>query len=59
MLSREQAALVVYYINCVEECKGNHNHVKEKFAEDNYTETEIDQALRALGEIAGQDCGIL
>lgn len=59
MLSREQAALVVYYINCVEECKGNHNRVKEKFEEDNYTEKEIDDALKALGVIAGQDCGIL
>lgn len=59
MLSREQAALIVYYINTVEECKGNHNHAKEQFAEDNYTEEEIDAALKALGEIAGQDCGIL
>jgi hypothetical protein len=59
MLSQEQASLIVYYIGAVEECKGNHNLVKEKFAEDNYTEEEIDKALRALGEIAGQDCGIL
>jgi hypothetical protein len=59
MLSREQAALIVYYINTVEECKGNHNAAKEKFEEDNYTEKEIDDALKALGVIAGQDCGIL
>jgi hypothetical protein len=59
MLSREQAALVVYYINAVEECKGNHNLVLEKFEEDNYTEQEVHDALKALGVIAGQDCGIL
>lgn len=59
MLSPEQASLIVYYIDTVVECKGNHNHAKEKFAEDNYTEEEIDGALKALGEIAGQECGIL
>jgi hypothetical protein len=59
MLTRDEAAHVVYYISAVEECHGNHNRVLEKMTEDGYTEREIDAALKALGKIAGQDCGIL
>lgn len=59
MLTREQAGHIVYYISAVEEARGNHNLVLEKMAEEGYTEKEIDDALKALGAIAGQDCGIL
>jgi hypothetical protein len=59
MLTRDQASHIVYYINAVEECRGNHNGVLAKMMQDGYTEKEIDDALKALGKLAGQDCGIL
>lgn len=59
MLTREEADKVVIYIEMVEEARGNHNAVLAMMSERGYTEREIDSALKALGKIAGRDCGIL
>lgn len=59
MLTRDDADKIVTYIQAVEELKGHHPHVVEYLKECGYTEKEIDEALKALGRIAGRDCGIL
>ena len=56
-MTSEQADFIVSYINALEECS-NHQRVMERLTNDGYTATEIDSSLKALGEIAGRDCGI-
>jgi len=57
-MNSEQADFVVSYIVALEECS-NHQRVMEILTDAGYSASEIDGALKALGELAGRDCGIL
>ena len=58
LLTREYADFVVSYISALENYS-NHGFVMDQLEKDGYTEQEIDNALKALGVIAGRDCGLL
>lgn len=55
-MTREEADIVVSYIEKLEE-RANHQAVVEAMAADGYREREVDKALKALGRVAGRDCG--
>lgn len=56
-MTREEADIVVSYIEALEE-RVNHQSLMRKLEADGYSESEIDEALNALGEMCGRDCGI-
>lgn len=57
-MTQEQASIVVDYIRAIEHLI-NHHIVLKKLDDMGYGEAEVDEALKALGKIAGRDCGIL
>ncbi len=57
-MTSDEADKVISYIEALEE-RVNHNTIMHDLMEKGYTEIEIDSALKALGKIAGRDCGIV
>jgi len=58
MLSSEQANAIVDYLETLDEYT-RHQTIMTAMKSKGYTEDELDEALKALGKIAGRDCGIL
>ena len=58
MLTREQADILISYINAMSE-RTHHQNLMASMAQDGITEKELDEACRALGQIADRDCSII
>lgn len=57
-MNQDQADIVITWINALEE-QANTPSIVERLQREGFTEKEIDDALRALGALAGRDCGLL
>ena len=57
-MTSDQADFVISYIDALSN-NSNHRAVMSQLEREGYTEKEIDDALKALGSLAGRDCGIL
>jgi hypothetical protein len=57
-MNRDDAITIIDYIEALEG-RTNHQSIIAELEEAGYTPEEIDAALKALGTIAGRDCGIL
>lgn len=58
MLTREQASLLIDYLEVMEE-RTNHQANMAVIAEQGTAEKDLDDACQALGKIAGRTYGIL